>query len=258
MNENLKPMRLGTSLLHFGIPTAFVLFVVYVVVPYFAEQGMHIFYNYVIINLTLPMIFLLAAAWIAFRREGHAPTWDAFKARFRLRRPTGKIWLWVVGLTLFMIATAGLLSPVARKLAEVPLLAPSERLPEEMRQPPGGEPGGELPTELMGMPLAGNWWIPAVMLASLVIATLGEEFWWRGYILPRQELVFGKNTWVLHGILWALFHLYAPWNLLTILPGALALSYVVQRLQNTTVAILAHGLANGLLVILVVVLGVLG
>ncbi|MBW8011569.1 MAG: CPBP family intramembrane metalloprotease [Chloroflexi bacterium] len=258
MNENVKPMKLGASLLYFGIPAAFAILVFYVIVPYFDDQGMHPFYNYLFFGLTMPMIILLAVSWFAYRKEGNAPTWDAFKARYRLGRLTGKAWLWVVGLTLFMIATAGMLQPVAQQLAETPLLAPSERLPEEMRGPPEPPTTGELPTEIYGMSLAGNWWIPLVMLASLVIATLGEEFWWRGYILPRQELAFGVNTWVLHGILWTLFHIYAPWNVLTLLPGALALSYVVQRQQNTTVSILAHGLANGLLVIPVVILGVLG
>jgi len=60
----------------------------------------------------------------------------------------------------------------------------------------------------------------------------------------------------MHGLLWTSFHLFAPWNLLTILPGCLALSYVAQKLKNTWPAIIAHGLANGLLVIVVVILGI--
>jgi membrane protease YdiL (CAAX protease family) len=108
----------------------------------------------------------------------------------------------------------------------------------------------------MGLSLAGNWWILLVLLVSLVIATFGEEIWWRGYILPRQELVHGNRTWLIHGLLWTAFHIFTPWNLLAILPGSLALSFVAQRLKNTWPAVIAHGLANGLLVVIIVVLGI--
>lgn len=73
---------------------------------------------------------------------------------------------------------------------------------------------------------------------------LGEELWWRGYILPRQELTHGKKTWLIHGLLWTLFHSFWWWNLILLLPGALAASYVAQRLKNTTVIITAHLLIN--------------
>jgi hypothetical protein len=33
-----------------------------------------------------------------------------------------------------------------------------------------------------------------------------EEFLWRGYIQPRQELLNGRMTWLVQGILWAVFH----------------------------------------------------
>jgi Type II CAAX prenyl endopeptidase Rce1-like len=34
---------------------------------------------------------------------------------------------------------------------------------------------------------------------------LGEEFLWRGVVLPRQEVAFGRRAWVVNGILWLLF-----------------------------------------------------
>ncbi|MGY8986224.1 MAG: CPBP family intramembrane glutamic endopeptidase, partial [Sphingomonadales bacterium] len=114
-----------------------------------------------------------------------------------------------------------------------------------------------LPTEFIGMSLAGNWWILPLMELSLIIATLGEELWWRGYILPRQELVYGNKTWIIHGLLWTSFHLFAPWNIISILPGCLALSYVAQKLKNTWPGIIAHGLANGILITIIIVMGII-
>ena len=34
----------------------------------------------------------------------------------------------------------------------------------------------------------------------------GEEFYWRGYIQPRQEILNKKWTWLVHGLLWAFWH----------------------------------------------------
>jgi len=160
-------------------------------------------------------------------------------------------------LTLFMLLSVGLLAFTTRWLASFSLLAPPDYWPAELKPTiQSASANNVIPSEFMGISLAGNWWILIVLLISLVIATFGEELWWRGYILPRQELAHGKQTWVIHGLLWTSFHLFAPWNLIAILPGSLALSYVAQRLKNTWPAVIAHGLANGLLVLTVVVMGI--
>jgi len=91
----------------------------------------------------------------------------------------------------------------------------------------------------------------------LCFNVLGEELWWRGYILPRQELVHGKWTWLVHGILWTFFHLPFWWNLLAMLPSTLSLPYVASRLKNTTPGIIAHFTMNGLGFVMIL-LGVLG
>ena len=80
----------------------------------------------------------------------------------------------------------------------------------------------------------------------LFLNIVGEEFWWRGYILPRQELVHGRWTWVVHGLLWALFHLPFWWNVPVLLPSTLSLSFVVSKLKKATPGIIAHAAMNGL------------
>lgn len=257
MNNSIKPLSIWPALLYFGIPAAVVLIIVYVVMPFLAARGVPIFFNYLLVYATVPMLALLAASVLAYRLEGNVISWPEFKTRFRLNKMDGKAWLWAIGLTLFMLLSVGLLSFTARWLSSFSLLAPPNYWPTELKPAaPGGLTSASVPTEFMGLSLAGNWWILLVLLVSLVIATFGEELWWRGYILPRQELAHGNRTWLVHGLLWTAFHLFAPWNLLAILPGSLALSFVAQRLKNTWPAIIAHGLANGLLVLIVVVLGI--
>lgn len=86
---------------------------------------------------------------------------------------------------------------------------------------------------------------------------IGEEFWWRGVILPRQELAHGRWTWVVHGVLWTAFHQFWKWNLLILLPTCLALSYVVSRRRNTTIGIVGHA-AQNVLGFIPLVMGIVG
>jgi membrane protease YdiL (CAAX protease family) len=257
MNNSIKPLPFRKSLLYFGIPALFVLFIVYIVMPLLAERGVPIFWNYLLAFATAPMFALIAASVIGYRREGNIVSWSGLTKRFRFNRMDGKTWLWAIGLTVFMVASVGLLSFTSRWLVSSDLITFPDYWPSELKPvDPGSLTGASVPTEFMGLSLAGNWWILLVLLVSLVIATFGEEIWWRGYILPRQELVHGNRTWLIHGLLWTAFHIFTPWNLLAILPGSLALSFVAQRLKNTWPAVIAHGLANGLLVVIIVVLGI--
>lgn len=65
-------------------------------------------------------------------------------------------------------------------------------------------------------------------------------------MLPRQEAAFGEWAWVVHGTLWALFHVIKWWDLLNLLPICLALSIVCSRLRNTTPGIVYHAVTNGI------------
>lgn len=254
-SPQVRPLPLLPALPYFGIPLVIAAIIVYGIMPSLAALGLPIFFNYLLVYATAPMLVLFVVSLIAYRREGRALSRSGIADRFRLGQMNGRCWLWAIGLLVFMFVSAGALSFTARWVSSI--IAPPAYWPAELK--PGAAPASTnaaLPTEFMGVPLAGNWWILPVLVASLVIATLGEEFWWRGYILPRQELVYGNRTWIVHGLPWAAFHLFAPWNFISILPGCLAVSYVAQKLKNTWPGIIAHGLANGLLVLIVVVLGI--
>jgi membrane protease YdiL (CAAX protease family) len=99
--------------------------------------------------------------------------------------------------------------------------------------------------------------VALLYLGIWVLNILGEELWWRGYVLPRQELVHGRRTWIVHGVLWTLFHVPFWWNLIALLPSTLSLAFVTSRLRNTTPGIVAHLVLNGLGMV-GIVLGVLG
>jgi len=101
-------------------------------------------------------------------------------------------------------------------------------------------------TQILGLPF--SWGLLLYYLLGLfVFNILGEELWWRGYILPRQELAFGARTWIIHGTLWTLFHFFYHTNLgilISYLPTTLGIAYVCQRTRNTWPGIIGHMVSN--------------
>jgi membrane protease YdiL (CAAX protease family) len=92
----------------------------------------------------------------------------------------------------------------------------------------------------------GRYWLLLVWVPYWILNILGEEFLWRGVMLPRQEIVFGKYTWLIHGFGWGLFHIAFGWQLLIILiPLIFIQSYIVQKTKNSWVGVIIHGGING-------------
>jgi membrane protease YdiL (CAAX protease family) len=249
----VKPMHLWMSLLYFGIPSLAGWISVYIVMPALSKMGFPMFWNFWLC-LTIPLAGMFIAALVAYRLEGRAWTWVEFKSRFRLEPVKGKDWFWVlaliasIGLYLFLRQT------ISSRLASLPGFSVPSFIPSIL-DPRLSQTS--IPSEYLGISLVGNWWILLLMVAVLSINIYGEEFLWRGYILPRQELVHGKWTWLIHGLLWASFHSFWKWDVFAILPGALLLSYVATRLKNTTPGIIFHWVNNGLTLV-ATTLGIIG
>ena len=93
---------------------------------------------------------------------------------------------------------------------------------------------------------ADTWWILAAWLPLFFFNIAGEELWWRGYVLPREEEQHGKCAFLVHAAGLALFHLPLGIDLTIILtPFLLALPWVVQRQKSIWPGFIVHGLLNG-------------
>jgi membrane protease YdiL (CAAX protease family) len=249
----IKPMPLWVSLLCFGIPSAAGWLSIYVLMPALINFGVPLFWNFWLC-LSVPLVGMLVAALIGFRLEGRPFTWTGIKDRFRLKPVQGKEWFGVLAL----LASIGLYLFLRQTLSAWLASQPGFEFPPHI--PSILDPRlsqTSIPSEYLGVSLRGNWWVLLVMFIVLFFNIYGEEFWWRGYILPRQELTYGKWAWVIHGILWAGFHSFWKWDVLSLLPGTLLLSYVTCRLKNTTPAIIFHWVNNGLTLV-ATLLGILG
>ena len=91
-----------------------------------------------------------------------------------------------------------------------------------------------------------RYWLLLVWLPYWILNILGEEFLWRGVMLPRQEIAFGKYAWLIHGTGWGLFHIAFGWQLLvTLIPLIYIQSCIVQRKKNSWIGVIMHGGLNG-------------
>jgi membrane protease YdiL (CAAX protease family) len=206
----------------------------------------------------LVWMFVLAML-IVYREEGSL-RWTTIRRRFWLNAPldpkTGeprrRLWLWLIPLVILFFASTQVYGPVLIKLWTriLPFLAP----------PPGFD-AMELLFASPGMraQLVGAWGFYVLFLAMSVFNILGEEFLFRGVLLPKMEGVFGKWDWVANGVLFAFYHLHEPWVILPALDGAILFALPARRFRSTWLAIIIHSVQLVILLplILMVVLGLM-
>jgi membrane protease YdiL (CAAX protease family) len=217
--KSLVPMGWIETGLAMLFPTAGMIFAHYAAYPYLKSLGIAPYISYMAATIPV-MIGMLLAALIGYHREGHAWTWEAFAKRFRLGRPNGRVWLWTGAAVIAYLLLGQLANTLLMMIYQALAFTP--------------------PTFAFGAP------IPLLAIVGLAFNIIGEEFWWRGYILPRQEAHFGRWAWLVNGTIWAFFHLYKWWGLPGMLIVCQIIPFLSQRLKNNWPALLLHFLLNGL------------
>jgi membrane protease YdiL (CAAX protease family) len=279
----IRPANLFVSILLFGFPASLFFISLNMIIPGVIRAGLPWFLIYNLC-LVLPLALLLIAAFAGYYIEGRPINRTAIAKRFRLGPLKFKDWLWAIGLAIFMyggnhstpfgfvFACLALLFEDGGNwkknlflsalillflfasyelwrtepfLSQFVIHLKSDSLVEFMKH--------FGPSDFMGFPMRGNWWILGYYLIVLLVFNIGgEELWWRGYILPRQELSFGNAAWIVNGVLWACFHIFIHstlFDLVRMMPTCLALAYVVQRTRNTWTGIIGHTIGNSPLLV---------
>jgi membrane protease YdiL (CAAX protease family) len=175
------------------------------------------------IGIFIPLIVL---AILILKAEGYTISRSTWIERLRFRKITKLDLVWsFVGLIL-----VGIFSVIIMKLLELKF-GQFDHSPAFMSFEPLTK---------------GRYWLLLVWAPYWILNILGEEFLWRGVMLPRQEVVFGKYTWIIHGFGWGLFHIAFGWQLLiTLIPLIFIQSYIVQKTKNTWIGVIMHGGLNG-------------
>ncbi len=247
----IKPLQCREYLLFFGFPTVLMVVSVYVLLPGLISLGASEYLGLQLASL-VPYLTLFVAALIAYRMEDNPWSWMAFKDRFRLHRLSPRDWVWALALVIFSFVSYLSLRSIVSTLLSNGLFVLPASVPRII------DPrSGVSIEELAGGALKGNWLLVTISFVVLFFNIFGEELWWRGYLLPRQEVTQGRGAWIVHGLLWTFFHAFKYWELIAILPVSLALSFVVQYRKSTWIGIIAHLAVNslGTIGILLLVIG---
>jgi membrane protease YdiL (CAAX protease family) len=94
--------------------------------------------------------------------------------------------------------------------------------------------------------LVGSWgFVVMFFVLSVFNSVLGEEFLFRGVLLPKMNGVFGKWDWVANGLLFALYHVHQPWGYLSgWIEDVFTFALPAKRFRSTWMAIIVHSVQN--------------
>ena len=196
-------------------------------IPYLSKTtGMEtIFFWFVVAGAGIFTPLIITGLFI-LKSEGYKISRQTITGRLRFKRLTSKDLL----LTFAGLVAVGILSGALMKILEM-MIGKFDHSPSFMQFEPLS---------------AGRYWLLLVWAPYWITNILGEEFLWRGVMLPRQEIAFGKNAWLIHGFGWGLFHIAFGWQLLvTLIPLIFIQSYLVQKTGNSWVGVIMHGGLNG-------------
>ena len=171
------------------------------------------------------LLFLLII--IALRVEGWPLNWATLRERLRFKPMDSSAWKWTISFLLLYLVLGLVLSTLAQFMYELLNFWP---------------PDADIP--LTNIPF---------LLVVFIANIFSEELWWRGYILPRQELEHGKFAWIVNGILWSFFHIFKWWAVPFYLVKQWMLPFIAQRTKNTTPPFLIHLVSNGLGIVISII-----
>ncbi len=194
-----------------------------------------------VVSLVIVYRELGTLRWSAIRQR----TWLQTPRDPKTDQPNPKLYWWLLPVLLFYaVVELGLANYLEALMAWLfPALQPAQYMDQ---------------SQLATPELQGQWWLLGVALVSILFNYfLGEEFLFRGVLLPKMQGVFGKYDWVANAVLFSFYHLHRIWTLPTQLVGNLAYSWPARRFRSNWMAIIVHGV-EGLLVLVMVLAVILG
>jgi membrane protease YdiL (CAAX protease family) len=215
----MKPLKLWQSILLFLGPGLYGLFASIYLNAALVRWGFSEENAYHIFMLSV-FILLFILTFIALRAEGKPLNLQTLRERLRFRAMDWKTWKWTISFLLLVLLFSLILNILGQFIYEKINFTP---------------PGADI--LLKNIPL---------YCVVLIANVFSEELWWRGYLLPRQELEHGNKAWIVNGVLWAAFHLSKWWAVPFMLLQTWLYPYLSQRTQNNTPALLIHFIVNGL------------
>lgn len=210
------------------LPGVLVAVVFVLTMPLVRGAGLPPFMALVAADLVVLPLLLGALLYLGYRRNGR-PTLDGvvlYRRPLSLRR-----WLWMVpALLIFAGLSFALLAPISSWLFETLFgWVPSQFI---------------LPMDMS--PWSGPMLAPLVVVYLLVVAVMAsivEEVYFRGYLLPRVSR-FGAGAAVLNATLFALYHVWSPWLLVARIVAITPTAFATMRTRNVRLPSTMHVIGN--------------
>ena len=203
----------------------------WIVAPWLSDQigGRDPFIESLLICFNVGLLWQLAMVLYLVRREQGSLAWARVRDALWLRAPqdpkTGrvgkKVWWWVVPFVVLSAAFNALpIDPVGPLPRDLP---------------------NAISTDRVGDFFSGNLVGFALLVAVAILAPVVEELVFRGLLLPRMRVVFGKRDFVASGVLHTLYHVHQPWSMpATLLDSTFAQAYPTKRFRSTWMGIITH------------------
>jgi membrane protease YdiL (CAAX protease family) len=189
--------------------------------------------------LTVGLIWEFVLSMLLLYREEGDIRIVTMRRRFRLNNPvspkTGqkekRLWWLLIPLMLLIFVLQSKIGPVLNGIwtALFPFLA----------EPQGYRMAALFAPELRAL-WVGAWDLLALIVLQSVFNVFGEEYLFRGMLLPRMKAVFRRWDWVANATLFGLYHLHQPWGLPGNILSGLVYAFTARRYRSTWFSIILH------------------
>lgn len=222
--QQLSKLR---SVLYHLYPGVLIALCFVLITPYLVKNGYPPQLGSLLAIVIVAIPLLLAHLSSAKNKEHRKNIWELNVYRNKLS--TGKLILYSVGLVVLMFLVWGITQPVDEIITDKIF---------------NWLPGWYTVQDFKGYSKST---IELTLILNLLLngflAPLIEEYYFRGYLLPRME-VWGKWAFVVNTILFSLYHLWQPYVYLTLMVALLPMIYLVWKTKDLRLAILTHSLLN--------------
>jgi membrane protease YdiL (CAAX protease family) len=252
--ENTRQLTLPGLLAAVFIPSAIAFAGFHGVAPALVRSGVPSVYAWAIVAaVALAGFDIFALALLS--REARSLGIGLSK-RLCLERIPARMWLISIGVLIAGIALSFgakfLVPPFMRVFGlTVPSYTPFFLDPNAVVSP------ATAATLAPGVILKGNFGILGLQAGVLILNISAEELYFRAWMLPKLSR-FGRASWIVNGVLFALYHTFQFWLFPQLLVASLGIAFVVWKTRSIWPAIAGHLVGNFLLGVLGMLALVLG
>ena len=204
---------------------------------------------------SIMLLIFVVVGMILIKQEA-AKNNISIRERLLIKNLSIKQWLICLGIMVVGIILSLAVTPLVEFFSKIPGLSIPDYMPYWLN--PAIDPV-ETDIKILSpnYPLKGNILIVVVMTICLLLNILAEEIYFRAWLLPKMQS-FGKWSWILNGLFFALYHTFQLWLFPMLLIVSLATTLTVYLSKSILPAFVTHMVANfslSILGILAIVFG---